>query len=242
MNNREIDKLLSGAKLPQGPDEGMLGRIAGSISATMRPVRPLPPKWMLAGGTALACTLTALTGAACLGFSGVAKMSVPERWVVFSTLSMLVLVVAGELVGSVVPGSRRRFSSEALLVATSFALAVLLAACFRDYRTTHFLHAGIVCLGIGVLHAIPAGLLSWLVLRRGFAVDAVAACLTAGTLAGLSGVGMLELHCPNFQSAHVLVWHLGVVLVSAGLGAVCGRWSTLPSANCEGSGARNRRE
>ena len=96
----------------------------------------------------------------------------------------------------------------------------MLALCFRDYRTTHFMHAGLVCLGIGVLHAIPAGLLSWLVLRRGFAVDAVSAGLAAGTLAGLAGVGMLELHCPNFQAAHVLVWHLGVLLMSAGLGAV----------------------
>jgi hypothetical protein len=114
---------------------------------------------------------------------------------------------------------------------TSVGLAVVLALCFRDYRTTHFMHAGLACLGIGMLHAIPAGLLSWLVLRRGFAVDAVSAGLAAGTLAGLAGVGMLELHCPNFQAAHVLVWHLGVLLASGGLGALSGRWSSSTSAN-----------
>jgi hypothetical protein len=112
----------------------------------------------------------------------------------------------------------------------SLGLAAVLAVCFRDYRTTHFMHAGLVCLVIGMLYAIPAGLLSWLALRRGFAVDAVSAGLAAGILAGLAGVGMLELHCPNFQAAHVLVWHVGVLLVSAGIGALCGRWSSATHA------------
>jgi hypothetical protein len=46
--------------------------------------------------------------------------------------------------------------------------------------------------------------------------------LAAGTLAGLAGVGMLELHCPNFQATHILVWHTAVVPVSAALGALLG--------------------
>jgi len=32
-------------------------------------------------------------------------------------------------------------------------------------------------------------------------------------------VTMLELQCPNFQAWHVLVWHTGVILVSAAGGA-----------------------
>jgi hypothetical protein len=76
---------------------------------------------------------------------------------------------------------------------------------------------------IGVLHAIPAGLLSWLVLRRGFAVNFESAGLMAGTLGGLAGVGLLELHCPNFQATHILVWHTAVLVVSGALGALGGR-------------------
>jgi hypothetical protein len=30
---------------------------------------------------------------------------------------------------------------------------------------------------------------------------------------------MLELHCQNFQAAHVLVWHIGVIPLSAAAGA-----------------------
>jgi hypothetical protein len=233
LNDRQIDELLRGAKVPQGPKAETLGRITESIAGSMRPVRRLPPRWALVGGVALVCALVAVAGGAGLGFNGIAKMSALERGAVFSVLGVLMLAAASELASAMIPGTRRRFSSGGLLAVTGLCLGVVLAACFRDYQTTHFIHAGLVCLSIGLLHAIIAGLLSWLVLRRGFAVDAVSAGVAAGTLAGMAGIGMLELHCSNFQASHVLVWHLGVVLMSAGLGALCGWWSSFISANRE---------
>jgi hypothetical protein len=185
---------------------------------------------MLMGGVALVCATVALAGAAGLGFSGIARMTLLERVFVFSVLGLLVLAAADELVSAMVPGSRRRFSSCGLLLMAGLGLGAVLALCFRDYQTTRFIHAGLVCLAIGLLHAVVAGLLGWLVLRRGFAVNAVWAGLAAGTSAGLAGVAMLELHCANFQAAHVLVWHLGVLLVSSGLGALCGWGATSISA------------
>lgn len=44
----------------------------------------------------------------------------------------------------------------------------------------------------------------------------------ANTVGGLAGIGVLELHCTNFQAAHVLLWHTAVVPVSGALGAGCG--------------------
>ncbi len=223
MNDREIDELLNRAKVHHWPSAEMLGRIAESVAGSMRPVRPLPRRWVLIGGVTGISAVVALAGAAAMGFFGIAKMSVLERSAVFSALGILLVAAASELVSAMIPGSRRRLSSGGLLAVTGLGLAAVMAFCFRDYQTTRFLHAGLVCLAVGLLYAIPAGLLSWLVLRRGFAVAPVSAGLAAGILAGLAGVGMLELHCPNFQAAHVLVWHLGVLLASAGLGALCGR-------------------
>jgi hypothetical protein len=77
-------------------------------------------------------------------------------------------------------------------------------------------------LATGLLIAIPAALLGWGLLRRGYAVNPVAAGLAGGSLAGLCGLGMLELHCANFQALHVLVWHTAVVPVSAAAGALVG--------------------
>ena len=41
-----------------------------------------------------------------------------------------------------------------------------------------------------------------------------------GTLAGLAGVTMIELHCANFQALHVMLWHTAVILLSAVTGAL----------------------
>ncbi len=139
-----------------------------------------------------------------------------------STLGVLVWVTGKELVSQLIPGSRRNFSGIALLAAISISLLAVFALMFRDYRTEHFLSAGIMCLLTGVLLAIPAAFLSWLLLRRGFAVNSIAAGLVGGALAGLCGVTLLELHCPNLQALHVLVWHTAVVPVSAAAGALVG--------------------
>jgi len=79
---------------------------------------------------------------------------------------------------------------------------------------------GVACLTAGLLHAIPAAIASWLLLRRGFAVNPTSAGMVAGTLAGLAGVTMLELHCANLRAIHVMAWHVAVVPVSAVAGAL----------------------
>jgi hypothetical protein len=47
--------------------------------------------------------------------------------------------------------------------------------------------------------------------------------MAAGALSGLTGLAMLELHCPNLKAIHVMVWHLAVVIVSTVLGFTIGR-------------------
>lgn len=69
-------------------------------------------------------------------------------------------------------------------------------------------------------HAVFAAIAGWLILRRGFAVNALAAGLAGGILAGLAGVTMLELHCGNFAAPHVMLWHTAVLPLSGGLGAL----------------------
>ncbi|HEY1493964.1 MAG TPA: NrsF family protein, partial [Candidatus Solibacter sp.] len=50
--------------------------------------------------------------------------------------------------------------------------------------------------------------------------NSVAAGFAKGTLAGLAGVTMLELHCTNFEAPHVMVWHIAVLPVSAAIGTL----------------------
>jgi hypothetical protein len=218
VKDNEIDGVLKAAQTPHGPGPETLKRVTESIRGSLRPVRPLPPKWVLSGGLILICAAVALAGAARAGFLGIDKMNPSQRVLIFSALGIFLVTAAKEFVNAMIPGSRHRISAGTLLGIGTLLLIGVFAVSFRDYRTDHFISAGVICLITGLLHAIPAAVLSWLLLRRGFAVDAVSAGLAAGTLAGLAGVGVLELHCSNFQAAHVLVWHVAVVPLSAAAG------------------------
>ncbi len=223
MKEQDIDDILKkAAQAPQDIDPLVLERIGDAIKPTLRPVRPLPPVWLMAVGLVLLCAAVSLAGAARTGFFGIAKMNLLERSLVFPALGLLACLAAVSFVHQMIPASRLRVSPGALLTFSTVVLLAVFAPLFRDYQTDHFFSAGIACLLTGLLHAIPTGLLSWLMLRRGFAVNPASAGLVAGTLGGLAGVGMLELHCPNFQAAHILAWHTAVLPVSAALGALLG--------------------
>jgi hypothetical protein len=223
VKDQEIDNILrASGQAPQQPDPRVLSRIGESLRTSMRMVRPLPPAWLITTGLVLTCASISILGAARAGFFGITKMNLLERSVVFPALILLACVAAVGFVHQMVPASRVRISPTVLLTLVCVALLAIFADLFRDYHTDHFFSIGIVCLVAGILHAVPAGLLCWLLLRRGFAVNPVSAGLIAGTLAGLAGVGMLELHCPNFQAAHILVWHMAVIPLSAALGATVG--------------------
>ena len=94
----------------------------------------------------------------------------------------------------------------------------ILAALFQPHVEATFIATGLVCLGIGIACAIPTAILSRLALRRGAVLDPLRAGATGGALAGLSGLVVLEIICPNLNRDHILVWHLGAALISAAAG------------------------
>jgi hypothetical protein len=177
---------------------------------------------VLTGGLVLLGAAVALLGAARAGFQGVAALVPWTRVAIFATLAILGWIAAAQMVGAWIPGSRRRLSATALFAITTLVLLVVFGSVFHDYRIDHFASAGLRCLATGLLHAVPAALLGWWWLRRGWVVQPVSAGFVAGLLAGLAGVSMLELHCSDFQTLHVLVWHTLVIPVSGAVGAILG--------------------
>lgn len=221
MKDRELDAILSqAAQASHDVDPALLASIANSLGRSLSPVRPLAPAWALVGGLMLICAAVALAGAARLGLYGIQGMTVWDRALILSTLGTLGWLAATARVSEMIPGSRRGVPPGRLLAAGTLALVAVFAILFRDYHTHSFVHQGVACLAAGLFHAVPVALASWLLLRRGFAVNAVAAGLAAGTLAGMAGVTMLELHCPNFEALHVMLWHTAVVPVSGAAGAL----------------------
>jgi len=223
VTDQEIDDALQrAARSPPEVQAQLLKRIAGSIAPSLRPVRPLPPSWVLSSALGLIGGAVALIGAARAGFQGLEALGFLSRVLILGALAVFIWAAARRAVDEWTPGSPRPLSTGGLVAAFSVALAVVFGLLFNDYRTENFLSAGLTCLGTGVLHAIPAALIGWWVLRRGCALDSMSAGLAVGALAGLAGLAVLELHCANFEALHVLVWHTLVVPVSAGFGALTG--------------------
>jgi hypothetical protein len=224
VKDTEIDEMLdSAANIPHAVPAALLKRIADSVEPSLQPVRPLAPVWVLALGLSMIGAAVALAGAARAGFQGFQALSIAARLLIIGTLAVLAALTAVQVVRGWIPG-RRYVPPGALLATVSVALVAVFALLFHDYQTHHFLSSGLTCLATGLLHAAPAGLLGWWLLRRGYVVNSVSAGFLAGTFAGLAGLMMLELHCTNFEAAHVLLWHTLVVPASAALGAFAG-WS-----------------
>lgn len=217
MRDGEIDDILKKAAQAQpDPDPALLDKIAASIRPNMRQVRPLPPVWVLRFTLMTVCIGIAIAGAARLGFFGLHAMNNTQK-LIFLALAAFITVAAAAWATEMIPGSRRHEAPWNVLCAATFTVFALFPTLFHDHHTKDFVHAGLVCLIAGILHAIPIALSGWWLLRREYAVNPTGAALAAGTLAGLGGISMLELHCPNFQLMHMLVWHTAVVPVSAAI-------------------------
>jgi len=224
MSDQRLDDMFKKtAERPPDIDPRLLATITDSIKRPLQPVRPLPANWILASILAAICTLMAIVGAARIGFYGFGQLGLLARWLIFSTLGILVYVMATAFADEMIPGSRRLAKASTLLAFATATLLVVFALLFHNYHTRHFLSAGLACLKAGLFLGIPAGLLAWLVLRRGFALNPLAAGTVGGAMAALAGIGMLELHCNNFQALHILIWHTAVLPAGAAIGALAGR-------------------
>lgn len=224
MKDGEIDDILKQAAAAKPDvDPALLDRVSKSIGSSLRPVRPMPPSWILAGGLVLIGASVALAGAMLLGPHGIQKMSALDIGLIFPSLGSLMLLASTLCVAEALPGSRRPVIPWVLGVCGCLELLGVFDLLFHDYRTERFVSQGVACLTAGLALAIPASVGTWWVLRRGFAVNSLAAGFAQGMLAGLAGVTMLELHCPNFEALHVMVWHVAVLPVSGAVGMLVAR-------------------
>jgi hypothetical protein len=197
------------------PDPALLERIAAATRTDLRPVKPLPSNGTLVSALLVIWFAVAIAGAARLGFVGLVRMSPGAIGLIFPALGGLALLASASAVSSVIPGSRRPFHPAVLLIGACLLLEAIFVLLFDDRSLGRFVPQGLTCLKAGLLWSVASGLLGWYALRRGFAVDRPAAGIAAGTFAGLTGLTMLELHCPNFRLPHVAVWHLAVAPASA---------------------------
>jgi len=212
-----IDDLLTRAATPP-PDAATVragvDRAQSAVLGDLRPVRPLGSPVRSALLFLAAFAAIAVLAGLILGPHGFHVLSALQRVLIFSAMCVAAAVAALACTRAMRPSSGAPLSLPSLLLA-GVGFPILFAVLFAGYNTLHFVHEGIPCLVAGLCVSIPTCLLFVPLLRRGFVLDRRQAALACGTLAGLAGLAMLEIHCPNLKAIHVMVWHVAVVLVSA---------------------------
>ena len=204
------------------PSSEQLKRIENGILADLKPVRPLPPAGVLWSAFLLILVAVVTVGALALGTAGWQALSMLQRITVFAALAAAASALTLSAGRQMVPGTGFRLSPDLLVAAVIGAIIAICATVFHPHEEAAFVSTGLMCLRIGLECAVPAGLLVWLLLGRGAILSPVFTGATAGAMAGLSGLTVLEIFCPNLNRNHILVWHLGAVVASILGGVILG--------------------
>jgi hypothetical protein len=216
MTPQDMDRILAqAANRSAAPDSDSvtIARAKASLPGSLAPVRPIRSPWVFVCLFVAAFAAIALCGAWTFGIRGLPVLSVVRRAVIFPVVLAGAWIAAIASAREMRPAGGRGMGPVALTIGVCVPL-VAFAVLFHDYNFQNFVPEGVKCLLAGLACAIPAALLIFLLLRRGFILDYRAAGLAAGTLAGLAGLGMLELHCPVLKAPHIMFWHVAVVWVS----------------------------
>ena len=219
---RRLLKALSPSEAGAQPSSASLDQIATMLATDLRPVRPIAAKkYTFITLVAIVVGVVALSVAR-MGALAIPVMSSLQTYAILGSLAVSIGLSAYSLVNQIVPGSRHRISPRLLPLTVSIFLMLLIAVVFPFRPEPDFWTRSWSCIRVGTIIGVLAALPLWLVLRRGAILSPAITGTAIGFFAGLAALTTLEIHCPNIQASHVLVGHLGVVILCAVTGLLLG--------------------
>lgn len=185
--------------VPEADGQPFVSELLAAAHRELR--RPARPWWVLAAGLGLANAVLVLASVSVLEPWNWAVSTSP-RWLFLAVAALLgALVTAGTLL-ALAPG--RRWPRAALALAALAPLAVLLGADGRA-ANAHFLEGASCLLTVVVLSALPLAGGAWLLMQSAYSPQRA---LAVGLVSAAVGLLVLQFHCADGASRHLVVFHL----------------------------------
>ena len=210
ITSHEFDKLISRELPVLSADR--LKQIESTVMADLKPVRPIASSSVYLAGFASIFVAVCIIGASILGESGWHALTTFQRAAVFAPLAATIAVLIFSIVRQMVPAAKYAYSSATIAASLFVVLLLMISVLFSRAPEHAFIQNGLPCFEIGMICAIPSAFLFIALLRRGAALSPALTGATAGGLAGLVGLAVLEIQCPNLNVYHIVVWHISVLL------------------------------
>ncbi len=206
------------------PEPERVEQISQLIRRSLQPVRPLPSDGAMIGiAVSLFLGFAILVGVS-EGYKGFRNLTSLQRLVYYFAITGSATLFGLATVQEMIPGSKKRLSGGTVTVLSLASIAAVAIALFRNFDLADFVKVGVPCLIEGSCCAAASGVLGYFFIRKGFAVSSIRLFTTAGFFCGLAGVGVLALCCPVQNSAHIIVWHLGAMVLAGFAGVMLGVW------------------
>jgi hypothetical protein len=200
-------------------------RLAAKFAAGAAPVKPLPSNIVLWAICLTTFVVLSFVIAVAVKLFAIQVLSGARMILYYGLVFLLAALFSRALVEQMIPGSVRLIRSSLLGILGISALILLIIVMFRNLGAAHFVAHGVPCLRLGVISALLSGWVGWKLLARGYLVSPRETITLYGLFAGLVGIAVLALHCPILNSLHILVWHLGAMLIAGLVGFIIARYA-----------------
>ena len=212
------------------PQAARVEQISKLIRSSLKPVRPLPSDGAMIGIAVILFLGFSILVGVFMGGQGFRSLTALQRWIYYAAITVSAVLFGAATVQEMIPGSRKRISGSAVTAISFASIGAIVIVLFRNFELADFVKIGVPCLIMGSCCAAVSGLVGYFFIRKGFAVSSLRLFTIAGFFCGLAGVGVLSLCCPVQNSAHILVWHLGAMVLAGLVGAIFGFFREQSSA------------
>src|SRR5690348_296313 len=126
--------MMQALTLPEAePDGKHLSQIQSLITASLKPVRPLPSNRTLVWTLLIVFTAFSLVAAIPVGYKGFHVLNGYERFAYYGLIFMAAAWFSIATVQEMIPGSKRRTSPSWTILTTMLSLAILVSVLFQNF-------------------------------------------------------------------------------------------------------------